>query len=46
VVKAKRSQAEREARDARIEANQKRLLELIEKAQAEIERKKRESDAA
>ena len=42
----KRSKAEREAFHARIEANQKRLRELLEKAQAELDRKKRESDAA
>jgi hypothetical protein len=45
-MKGKRSRAEREAMDARIEANQKRLRELIDKALAEIEQKKRESDAA
>jgi hypothetical protein len=43
---AKRSKEEREARDARIDANQARLRELIEKAQAELDRKKRDSDAA
>jgi hypothetical protein len=42
----KKSKAEREAFHARIEANLKRGRELFEKAQAEIDRKKRESDAA
>jgi hypothetical protein len=45
-MKGKGSKAEREAFHARIEANQKRLRELLEKARAEIDRKKRESDAA
>jgi hypothetical protein len=42
----KMSKAERDAMDARIDANQKRLRVLLEKAQAELDREKRESDAA
>jgi hypothetical protein len=46
-MKRKRiSSAELEAHSARVQANVKRLRELAEKAQAELDRKKRDSDAA
>jgi hypothetical protein len=44
--KKRMSNEELEAHSARVQANVKRLRELAEKAQAELDRKKRESDAA
>jgi hypothetical protein len=40
------SREELEAHSARVQANVKRLRELAERGQAELDRKKRESDAA
>ena len=44
--KNRMSKDEYEAWSARVQANVKRLRELAEKGQAELDRKKRESDAA
>jgi hypothetical protein len=46
-MKRKRiSSEELEAHSARVQANVRRLRDLAEKAQAELDRKKRDSDAA
>ena len=44
--KKRRTKEELEAHSARVQANVKRLRDLAEKAQAELDRKKREAGAA
>ena len=46
MTKKRMSKEELEAHSARVQANVKRLRELAEKGQAELDRKKREAGAA